>query len=362
MKVILNDRKLLFYGPLVLWAVATLFFNLPTLCTDSYVVTKFLIVGLISVYFTWFMARWLIIKVRQQYPGIEKIQQRLIALGLLSIPALIVLVTQRLLFFDYFNITNSPKFDWFHSETLFMVGLNLFYIAIIFAIYESRYFFRQWLISKRQTEELSRANLEMQLDSLKNQVQPHFLFNSLNTLQALVKSNENKTAVRFIGDLSQVYRYLLQSNEQQLISLEKELEFTYAYFSLLKTRFEDGITLEVNIDPSCRHTQIPPLTLQLLVENAVKHNVVSSSKPLNIRIFTDQNKFLVIHNNLQRKPNNSIPSPKKGLTNISSKYSLLGQPEVQIFEKEKVFEVRIPLIGEVITKEPSLRQQPKLTV
>ncbi len=353
MNVSLNDKKLLFLGPFILWAIATVFFNLPTLCKDNFTAAKFLVTGLLSVYLSWFVGRWLIIGVRQKYPGLEKIRQRLITLGLLSLPAVVVLVIQRLLFFDYFVYAHGPKFDWFHPETLFMIGLNLFYLAIIFAVYESRYFFRQWLISKRQTEELSRANLEMQLDSLKNQVQPHFLFNSLNTLQALVKSNENKTAVRFIGDLSQVYRYLLQSNEQQLISLEKELEFTHAYFGLLKTRFEDGISLEVNINPIFRHTQIPPLTLQLLVENAVKHNVVSTSKPLNIKIFTSENGDLVVQNNLQCKPNNSMPSSKKGLMNIASKYALLRQPHVQIYEKEDIFEVRVPLIREWETKVKS---------
>lgn len=344
MNASLNDKKLLLIGPFILWAVATVFFNLPTLCKDSFTTVKFLIASLISVYFSWIMGRWLIIGVRRRNPGLEKIKQRLILLGFVSIPAVMILVIQRLLFFDYFVYSNYPKFDWFHPETLFMVGLNLFYLAIIFSVYESRYFFAEWLISKREKEELSRANLEMQLDSLKNQVQPHFLFNSLNTLQALVKSNENKTAVRFIGDLSQVYRYLLQSNEQQLISLEKELEFTHAYFGLLKTRFEDGITMEINVEPAFRHAQIPPLTLQLLVENAVKHNMVSTSKPLNIKIFTTKKGELVVQNNLQCKPNNAMPSSKKGLANITSKYALLRQPQVQIYEREHVFEVRLPLI------------------
>lgn len=345
MKVTLNDKRLLIFGPLVLWAVATVFFNLPTLCDDTFTAAKFLIAGLASVYVSWLVGRWMIIEVRRRNPGLENVRQRLIALGVLSIPVVVLLVAQRLILFDYFVYSDSPKFDWFYPETLFMLGLNLFYLAIIFAVYESRYFFRQWLISKRQTEELSRANLEMQLDSLKNQVQPHFLFNSLNTLQALVKSNENKTAVRFIGDLSQVYRYLLQSNEQQLTSLEKELEFTHAYFGLLKTRFEDGITLDVHVAPGYRNAQIPPLTLQLLVENAVKHNRVSISMPLNIRIFTNNVGELVVQNNLQHKPNNVMPSSQKGLMNIASKYALLRQPHVQIYQNEDVFEVRVPLIG-----------------
>lgn len=355
MKVTLNDKRLLFLGPIVLWAVATVFFNLPTLCIDTFTTAKFLVAGLVSVYFSWLVGRWMIIEVRRRNPGLENVRQRLMALGLLSVPVVVVLVAQRLIFFDYFVYSDKPKFDWFYPETLFMVGLNLFYLAIIFAVYESRYFFRQWLISKRQTEELSRANLEMQLDSLKNQVQPHFLFNSLNTLQALVKSNENKTAVRFIGDLSQVYRYLLQSNEQQLISLEKELEFTHAYFGLLKTRFEDGIALEVNVDPAYRHAQIPPLTLQLLVENAVKHNMVSIAKPLHIKIFTNSLGELIVQNNLQCKPNNGMPSSKKGLMNIASKYALLRQPHVQIYEKEEVFEVRVPLIGELSANEKMVK-------
>ncbi len=231
-----------------------------------------------------------------------------------------------------------------------MFGIGLFYATIIGAIYEARYFFRQWLIEKRASEELRRVKLEMQLRSLKEQVQPHFLFNSLNTLQALVKTNENAKAVRFIGDLAQVYRYLLQSNEQPLITLEDELAFTHAYLGLLKTRFDAGLLVEIAVDPAYRTYRLPPLTLQLLVENAVKHNVVSASRPLTIRIHSNGANRLVVENNLQRRPRSDVASDKKGLLTISQKYRLLGQPDVDIQETEQAFFVTVPLINERLSE------------
>jgi LytS/YehU family sensor histidine kinase len=238
----------------------------------------------------------------------------------------------------------AGRSDWEEGDLLFMFGIGLFYLTIIASIYEARYFFGQWLAEKRASEELRRAKLEMQLSSLKNQVQPHFLFNSLNTLQALVKANENPKAMQFIGDLAQVYRYLLQSNEHPLISLEDELAFTHAYLNLLKTRFDEGLRLDVAIDPAYRSYRLPPLTLQLLVENAVKHNIVSASRPLTIRIHSNGNHTLVIENNVQRRPRSDVASDKKGLLTISQKYRLLGQPDVDIYETEQTFTVKVPLV------------------
>jgi LytS/YehU family sensor histidine kinase len=178
---------------------------------------------------------------------------------------------------------------------------------------------------------------------LKNQVNPHFLFNSLNTLSSLVSISPEQ-AERFIDELSSVYRYLLQSNEQVLATLRAEIEFANSYYHLLKTRYGDAIQLTINIDSIHFDFLIPSLSLQLLLENSTKHNIVSTAKPLHIHIYTQTAPDrLVVSNNLQRKIN-PVPSNKMGLVNIMKTLQLLNQQEVVVQESEKEFVVILPLI------------------
>jgi LytS/YehU family sensor histidine kinase len=184
--------------------------------------------------------------------------------------------------------------------------------------------------------------LQSQLDSLKQQVNPHFLFNSLNTLSSLIRKDAD-LAENFLDELSKVYRYLLQNNEDSLIDLEKELEFMYSYFHLLTTRYGDAIKLKVNVASEYLHHRIPPLTLQLLIENAVKHNVIDKSSPLMIEVETKGKGQLVVRNNIQLKLL-KMPSNKIGLTNIASKYKLLDQPDIIILQTADSFTVQVPLL------------------
>ncbi|WP_229366140.1 sensor histidine kinase [Fibrisoma montanum] len=339
----LNDRTLRIVGPLVLWVVATLFFNLSTLLDADINRWRFITYGIFTLYLSWFVIRWLILQAQRRFAGLERTNQRLVWLGGLGIPVTALLVGARILLTRYYVFTDAAH--WEPGDIPFMYGVGLFYFTIIVSIYEARYFFRQWLRTKRQAEELQRTQLEIQLSLLRTQVQPHFLFNSLNTLQALVKTNENSKAVQFIGDLAQVYRYLLQSNEQPLILLEDELAFTHAYLNLLKTRFDEGLRVDVGINPAYRAYRLPPLTLQLLVENAVKHNIVSASRPLTISIRSNGHPALVVRNNLQRKARADVASDKKGLLTITQKYRLLGHDTVLIEETPDFFTVEVPLIA-----------------
>lgn len=340
----LNDKTLRWLGPLVLWAVGTFFFNLPTLFSTTVSRWRFVTYGIFTLYLSWWVIRQLVRQAQRRYGGLERTRQRILWLVLTGVPVTAVLVAVRVMLTRYYLFANAD--NWEPGDLLFMCGMGLFYLTIIGAIYEARYFFRQWLTEKRTSEELRRAKLEMQLNSLKEQVQPHFLFNSLNSLQALVKTNENTKAVQFIGDLAQVYRFLLQNNEQPLITLAEELAFTHAYLGLLKTRFDAGLQLDIAIDPAYRTYRLPPLTLQLLIENAVKHNIVSASNPLTICIHSNGSDRLVVENNLQRRPRSDVASDKKGLLTISQKYRLLGQPEVEICTNERSFAVSVPLLKE----------------
>jgi LytS/YehU family sensor histidine kinase len=217
------------------------------------------------------------------------------------------------------------------------------YGVLVAAFYEFLFYMEAWKIATQEAEELKKINLQVQLESLKNQVKPHFLFNSLNTLTALVEKDQAQ-AVKFIAELAQVYRYLLQSNEKELIALAQELQFTKAYFFLLRTRFGEGISLQIEVEESLQNCLIPPLTLQILVENAMKHNQVSVRKPLYVTIRSEAAKWLVVSNNLQLK-RVAAPSSGMGLSNIAAKYKILNQPDILIYKEADSFTVKVPLIN-----------------
>jgi LytS/YehU family sensor histidine kinase len=222
------------------------------------------------------------------------------------------------------------------------VLVPFFFTIPLAAIYEGRYLYRQWWTTYYEAERLKKENLQSQLDSLKAQISPHFLFNTLSTLSSLV-SEDPKKAERFIEELASVYRYLLQTNEQPLTTLHNELGFIEAYFHLLQTRFGAGIGLEIEVDEGYYGYLLPPLTLQLLVENAVKHNATLPARPLLIRIFSDEVNNLYVLNNLQPKQN-AIASNHTGLRNIAAKFRLLNQPDVVVKKTDTCFQVTLPLI------------------
>ena len=189
-------------------------------------------------------------------------------------------------------------------------------------------------------EKLKKETLISQIDSLKNQLHPHFLFNSLNILTELIQQNQNK-AVKFVEELSDVYRYVLDSRNKEVIEIESELKFIEAFIYLLKIRFSDKINVHINLT-DIEHMVIPPLALQLLIENAIKHNIVSSQQPLSITI-NHESDYLIIKNNLQQKAV-LMKSSGKGLLNIKSRYSFLTDKKVMISQEEGCFIVKLPIL------------------
>lgn len=184
-------------------------------------------------------------------------------------------------------------------------------------------------------------NLSAQYELLRQQVNPHFLFNSLNTLKYMVEIGD-KHSVDFILKLSDFYRFTLESRKSDLIKLSEELKILDAYLFLLKARFEEGMEIDIDIPEHWMATNIPPFTLQLLIENAIKHNIVSLHKPLRIRIFTDKDQ-LVVENSLQLK---RVPetSTGLGLENINQRYQHLADKSIQILPDEYSFTVKLPML------------------
>ncbi|RAK00501.1 histidine kinase [Larkinella arboricola] len=232
----------------------------------------------------------------------------------------------------------------FHPDKLATNNLWLGTCTIILFIglYEGLYSLTKWKENSLQAEAYKREVLLNQLDVLKNQINPHFLFNSLNALSSLI-SEEPKQAEEYVDELAKGYRYLLQTNENTLTTLENELTFIQSYYHLLKMRHGTGVTLTLDVPPAYHDRQLPPLSLQLLVENAVKHNRILAGKPLQIQIELTPEHGLRVRNNLQRKTTR-VASNRVGLTNIVAKYRLLGQAEPTIVEQDGFFTVTLPLL------------------
>lgn len=204
-----------------------------------------------------------------------------------------------------------------------------------------RSFLLNWRQAALEHERIKRENISARYESLKSQVNPHFLFNSLNVLTNLVYENPD-TAVKFIKQLSDVYRYVLDTRDRELVPKEEELKFLASYLFLQKMRFEEN--LRVQIDLANTRTLFPPLVLQMLIENAIKHNVITAEHPLTVTI-TGGADYVEVKNNLQRKRVLAEESTGIGLSNISQRYQFLAGRDIQIVETFDTFTVRLPLIA-----------------
>lgn len=223
-----------------------------------------------------------------------------------------------------------------------IILLFVIFVITTLTVFDLGFFLlNRWRFSLAELERFKKENAEFRFESLRSQVNPHFLFNSLNTLATLIYENQEKAEL-FIRELSDVYRYVLENRGEELVPLNKELKMARSYIYLQQLRFEENLTVNIEIGETAKQKMIAPLTLQLLIENAVKHNVISRKKPLRIDIFSE-NEYLVVDNNLQTKETKEYSS-ELGLKNIINRYNYLTGIKVEIIESEKFFKVKIPLI------------------
>jgi len=284
-------------------------------------------------FFLWFgndsMAHWLDLRIS----WIEHPARRLVV-GVLamvvysaSVAALLLVIWQRV-------------FKFYLGDFNLIVISSLAVTVFISLVMHSRAFLLCWKQSQIDTEKFKRESVAAQYESLKNQVNPHFLFNSLNALTSLVYEDPDKAA-KFIKQLSEVYRYVLETREKEVVPLAEELKFLDAYIFLQEIRFGDNLNIQREL--SNARGLVAPLALQLLLENAIKHNIVSSGNPLHIRLSISEN-YLVVENNLQRKSAPDDHTSGLGLENIRRRYGFLTNLPVQIIENDNSFVVRLPLI------------------
>lgn len=215
------------------------------------------------------------------------------------------------------------------------------------AIHTGEYFFGRWRTATLEAETLKRESAEARYEALKSQLDPHFLFNNLNTLLYLVE--DNRPAVAFVENLALVYRYVLQNRDKTLVPLADELQLARAYLALLQERFGEGIRVSIDIPAAQLDRHLPPMTLQLLLENAVKHNVVDAKSPLHITIRLNDAGELAVENSLRRRPSpNGEANPSHqlgiGLQNIRHRYQLSAHVQPTVSETAGLFSVRLPLL------------------
>lgn len=225
----------------------------------------------------------------------------------------------------------------------FLVLAVALFVSVIL---HARGFFLEWKLSaKRQVREqkIIAKSASAQFQSLKNQLDPHFLFNSLNVLDALIEENPRQ-AQHFTQGMSKVYRYVLEQKDKELVPVAEELDFARTYAELLKTRFEDSVTFSFEVSPSVLPQFVVPLSLQLLLENAIKHNHATAEQPLHIRVYAAGSQ-LIVENNLQARAQ-VAERAGIGLANIVQRYALLTKDSVIIEESDQYFRIKLPVLTE----------------
>jgi hypothetical protein len=210
---------------------------------------------------------------------------------------------------------------------------------LITAIHEAIEFYQQWKYNFSKSVRLEKDNIEAKYEMLKTQINPHFLFNSLNSLVTMVEENEE--AVTHINNLSEFLRYMLKSRDRQLVLVREEVNVLNKFIDIQRSRFKENLDIVVDVDEKYYHYSIPPLVLQMLVENCIKHNIISKEKPLHITIRAEKG-WLSVENNLQKKT--ETPSTGQGLRNISERYRFFTTQQVKIHETNRIFKVSIPLL------------------
>ncbi|MGH1435170.1 MAG: sensor histidine kinase [Lewinella sp.] len=243
---------------------------------------------------------------------------------------------------SYALFTGLPVLTWatfsplLIKAALILLLLVLLYTVVYFALYSYRYHGKIKLATLRH----ERAQMDLQWKALSNQLQPHFLFNSLNTISALLHEDEQR-AEQFIRRLAHAYQYTLETYGKNLVPLKDELQFVQSYYYLLKTRFADHLNIELDVAASTDHLKVPPLGVQLLVENAIKHNRPGAEEILRIKILTNQDWLWVINNT--NETSEEKESFEVGLANLRARYELLSERKI-VIKKEDQFIVKIPLL------------------
>ena len=259
----------------------------------------------------------------------------------LIIEALSILFYTTLVGSIYFIINYFYPIEGFDESIKLSVFFTLIITFFITSLYEGYFFFINWKETRILSEKLAKENIQSQYETLKSQINPHFLFNNLNTLSALIEENP-KLAVEYVQKTADYYRSILNLKDKEVITLGEELDLINTFFNLQHNRYGDNLKLIVDIDSSFYSTYVAPLSLQMLLENAIKHNIISKDKPLTVSV-TSTTDYISVSNNLQKRDVDQ-ESNGFGLKNITDRYSYLSSRKVEISENDSYFTVSIPIL------------------
>jgi two-component system, LytTR family, sensor kinase len=343
-----DDRLMVLIGiPIVSVLVDALLFGSPIVTIANGVFWKCIPIALLFTSVLWISFREVMCFFVTKYPNDKDIRMRQILsvitliIGFFIIDFLMNVIVLQNCFSESDGIP-EPDFS-------IKIIVSLIFSFLIYAIYEGIYLTKNISRKMMEREELIKENVKSQLAGLRAQINPHFLFNSLNTLSSLVHEDVSR-ADQFISKLSKVYRYMLDQNEEQLVLLSEEMKYLDAYRHLLKERFADNLIFIDKTNGQGLDKYIVPLSLQIIIENCVKHNIATQQKPLTIEISIDQkNEYISISNNLQFM-NAHGESNGVGLENIKKRYACFTETEIEVKNDGKVFRVSIPLLLDVSLK------------
>lgn len=311
-------------------------------------------VSLISILLVCEGVRWLMYKGRQmQYDKKPAMLTNIIVTGGGLLFTTLVLMGSRLLKFylanGHWNVASLNSSVYINSKQMsfdlgsYSVANAVIDFFFLYGSYKVLFHYARLKHTEKMKEQLEKEKLKAELQQLKGIVNPHFLFNNLNSLSALISEDPAK-AEFFLDELTKVFRYLLRNNSNELTQLSAELRFIHSYYQLLQIRYGKSIEMTIEANESYDQLQLPPLTLQLLLENAVKHNQLHKEQPLRIQLYATGDKKLVMKNNIIPK-NTPVESTGIGLQSINARYRMLEKQGISIEQNEKEFSVIIPLIG-----------------
>jgi sensor histidine kinase YesM len=293
----------------------------------------------------WFFFTWIAVTLRNRFPRDGDLMKRMLISIFLFIIINALIVTILFWGYDYFHFLNYELNQVRYQWTLLSAAIFNVFVTILHEGVDS---FEKWKKTMLETQQLKKEYMQSRLLGLKSQMNPHFLFNSLNSLSSLI-SEDRAEAEKFLDEMSKVYRYLLRSDDR-LVPLGTEVQFLHSYYYLLKVRYGDGIHINWQIKEDQLQLLMPPLTLQLLVENTFTANMVSKDSPLTINISSLGDQWLQIQHNVQQKIRIGLQeSEPAGLDNIINKYRLLCRQTVTIRYTEKQRVIHIPLIDQEAT-------------
>jgi len=305
----------------------------------------YIVKGTIYSSLMWFLLRYELIYLRKKFPKISQtLKRNLFLAGYGIVITGLICSLMGFIFgfiFDQLGVTiKGTGFNPLFIVYAYMLSLS------IFAVYEAVYFGGKYKRAVEDRERLKTMNVQTELDNLRNQINPHFLFNSLNTLMNLIPKDPDR-AMTYLNKLSKFYRYSVNQKDDTSVSITTEIKNAKIYADLLRERFGDNIEIEFK-GYFPESAMILPMTLQLLIENAVKHNIVSKNKPLSVEIYPDlEGEYIYVKNNLQVKIQ-AVNSTGMGLRNIKERFSYLTEKKVRVNESNGSFEIAIPLIHSMV--------------